>query len=219
MLPSVSCLKHTGQARNLSRMLAPKKQERRLKTVVYEKFGWVHSKILGYAKGTSPFVARLWFIFLNSLCRFAFVDFTSIEDATAALINPKNHHLNGRTLVVEYAGADAVRRGAPRSARPIDGGFKGRGGRRPPRADNPRYKSDRLPRQAEEQPKTTETAETVEPRQRKSWDGKDSPAKVDTVHGVRHKGPKTRPKPGAALALAKRESVAIVPSQGKKITF
>lgn len=31
--------------------------------------------------------------------------------------------------------------------------------------------------------------------------------------------PRGRPKPGAALALAKRESAAIVPSQGQKITF
>jgi len=31
--------------------------------------------------------------------------------------------------------------------------------------------------------------------------------------------PKGRPKPGAALALAKRESAAIVPSLGQKITF
>ena len=31
--------------------------------------------------------------------------------------------------------------------------------------------------------------------------------------------PKARPKPGAALAQAKREVVAIVPSQGKKIVF
>ncbi|KAG9009117.1 hypothetical protein FRB90_008555, partial [Tulasnella sp. 427] len=30
---------------------------------------------------------------------------------------------------------------------------------------------------------------------------------------------KVRPKPGSALAMAKRESVAIVPSQGKKVVF
>ncbi|KAI5985574.1 hypothetical protein EDC04DRAFT_3129610, partial [Pisolithus marmoratus] len=42
---------------------------------------------------------------------FAFVDFTSIEQATNALINPRNHRLKGRDLVVEYASPDAVRRG------------------------------------------------------------------------------------------------------------
>lgn len=159
------------------------------------------------------------YIYLSQCAsRFAFVDFTSIEHATAVLINPKNHHLNGRTLVVEYAGADAVRRGTPKSAKPVDRPeHKGRGGRRPPRADNPRYRTDQPPKQAEEQPEAVEAATTVEPK--KARDGKDRPAKGDNADGVRHKGPKTRPKPGAALALAKRESVAIVPSEGKKITF
>jgi len=223
MLPSVSCSKHTGLAKNLPKMLALKWKERRRKRqrmFGYEKFGWVHSKTLGYAKGMSPIAACLIFVFFNVLCRFAFVDFTSIEHATAVLINPKNHHLNGRTLVVEYAGADAVRRGAPKSAKPVDRPeHKGRGGRRPPRADNPRYRTDRPPKQAEEKLEAVETAATVEPRQKMPWDGKDRSTKGENVDGVRHKGPKTRPKPGAALALAKRESVAIVPSEGKKITF
>jgi hypothetical protein len=221
-LPSVSCSKHIDLAR---RTLALKWKERKRKRqrqrmFGYEKFGWVHLKTRGCAKGTPPITARLIFVFFNMLYRFAFVDFTSIENATAVLINPKNHHLNGRTLVVEYAGADAVRRGAPKSAKPVDRPeHKGRGGRRPPRADNPRYRTDRPPKQAEEQPEAVETAATVEPRQNKPWDGKDRSTKGDNVDGVRHKGPKTRPKPGAALALAKRESVAIVPSEGKKITF
>ena len=34
-----------------------------------------------------------------------------------------------------------------------------------------------------------------------------------------HRTRKSRPAPGAALALAKREQVAIVPSQGRRITF
>lgn len=38
----------------------------------------------------------------------------TVEHATSALINPKNHQLNGRNLVVEYASPDAVRRGAPK---------------------------------------------------------------------------------------------------------
>ena len=223
MLLSVSCSKHTGLARSLPKILALKWKERKKKgrrMFGYEKFGWVHSKTLGYVKGTPSIAACLIFVFLNVLYRFAFVDFTSIEHATAVLINPKNHHLNGRTLVVEYAGADAVRRGAPKSAKPVDRSeHKGRGGRRPPRADNPRYRTDRPPKQAEEQPEAVETAATVEPRQKKPWDEKDRSTKADNVDGVRHKGPKTRPKPGAALALAKRESVAIVPSEGKKITF
>ncbi len=49
-----------------------------------------------------------------SLDSFAFVDFISVEHATAVLINPRNHKLNGRQLVVEYASPDAVRRGGHR---------------------------------------------------------------------------------------------------------
>jgi len=215
-LPSVNCSKHTGPERNLLRILALKWKERKRKnqkTFGYEKSGWVHLRTLGCAKGMSPIAAGLMFVFLNVLSRFAFVDFTSIEHATTALINPKNHHLNGRTLVVEFAGADAVRRGAPKSAKPVDKPeHKGRGG-----ADNPRYRTDRPPKNIEEQPQMVETAVTAEPK--KAWDGKNRAAKSDKLDGARHKGPKTRPKPGAALALAKRESVAIVPSEGKKITF
>ena len=49
--------------------------------------------------------------------RWAFVDFTNTEGATDALVNPKNHFLDGRKLVIEYASRDAVRRGGniPRS--------------------------------------------------------------------------------------------------------
>lgn len=39
------------------------------------------------------------------------------------------------------------------------------------------------------------------------------------VTGKREREPRTRAPPGAALALAQRESAAIVPPQGKKIVF
>ncbi|KIL70378.1 hypothetical protein M378DRAFT_175623 [Amanita muscaria Koide BX008] len=46
----------------------------------------------------------------SGLCKgFAFVDFVSTENATSALVNPKNYLLNGRKLVIEYASPDAVR--------------------------------------------------------------------------------------------------------------
>lgn len=45
---------------------------------------------------------------------WAFVDFHTTVQATAALIDPRNHSLNGRALVVEYASAEAVRRGGGR---------------------------------------------------------------------------------------------------------
>ena len=53
--------------------------------------------------------------------RFGFVDFITTEQATAVLINPRNHHLDGREIVVEYASPDAVRRGGYR----MDGAKKG----------------------------------------------------------------------------------------------
>lgn len=157
----------------------------------------------------------------SGLCKgFAFVDFMTVEHATSALINPRNHHLNGRNLVVEYAGPDAVRRGAPKS-KPVDGTAPK--GRRPPRADRPqrtfdKYKSTNQSQETEEAADSHLKEEpVVESKSRKQRDDKERPAA--NLEGVRHKGPKSRPKPGAALALAKRESAAIIPSQGRKITF
>jgi len=143
----------------------------------------------------------------SGLCKgFAFVDFMTVEHATSALINPKNHQLDGRSLTVEYAGPDAVRRGAP----------KGKSSDGPIAKDrrNRDYQSKRSFTQPEEASESTDASKVA---------AADSdhilPVKERTSSGVRHKGPKTRPKPGAALALAKRESAAILPSQSHKITF
>ncbi|KAA1466475.1 hypothetical protein DENSPDRAFT_791159 [Dentipellis sp. KUC8613] len=135
----------------------------------------------------------------SGLCKgFAFVDFTKIEHATAALTNPKNHHMDGRKLVVEYASADAVRRGGGPNAKPRTPA----GGKPGPRKSIQR-EHDETSGQAEE--KKAVEAPRGQPR-------------VGRDHGRQGK---TRPRstPGAALALAKREQVAIVPSQGKRITF
>ncbi|KDR84131.1 hypothetical protein GALMADRAFT_219961 [Galerina marginata CBS 339.88] len=162
----------------------------------------------------------------SGLCKgFAFVDFMTVEHATSALINPKNHHLNGRNLVVEYASADAVRRGAPKS-KPADGTAPK--GKRSPRAERSKRTVDKYnskSKSAEHSHETQEVAESphkdeeplAESKPRTRRDGRERPSA--TSEGVRHKGPKSRPKPGAALALAKRESAAIIPSQGRKITF
>ncbi|KAI0036788.1 hypothetical protein K488DRAFT_81776 [Vararia minispora EC-137] len=117
---------------------------------------------------------------------WAFVDFTSIKYATAALTNPRNHHLNGRNLVVEYASPEAVRRGG--------GGGERRSLGRKAVADR---EEDGL---MEEEPL------------HEVYSGK--PAK-ERKGRSKH----SRPTPGAALALAKREQIAIVPSQGTRITF
>lgn len=58
--------------------------------------------------------------------RWAFVDFHLPEQCTRALLNVRNHTLDGRNLNVEYASADAVRRGGSQIA--VRGGGSSRGG-------------------------------------------------------------------------------------------
>jgi RNA recognition motif-containing protein len=161
-------------------------------------------------------------VLMRFIRRFAFVDFTTIEHATSVLINTKNHLLNGRKLVVEYAGADAVRRGAPK--------VKREEGAAPPRRRDTQSRGPRPDRPDRRQPQDSSWSKPKE-------DFSEQPAAVDDQqqqpvkyrygerdhraqsNGGRQKGPRVRPKPGAALALAKRESAAIIPSQGQKITF
>ena len=153
-------------------------------------------------------------------------------------MNPKNHRLDGRSLVVEYASPDAVRRGGG-GPRPKTGAPSGeaRQGRRPervgPRGLKQRDRSGIDPtgqdrhanndrggwkgsREASAQVGAVsaahEAAEVEAPRKKYEGSGTDGAS-------VGYKGVKGRSKPGAALALAKRESTAIVASQGKKITF
>jgi RNA recognition motif-containing protein len=172
----------------------------------YARSAWAHLRIAGSAKGAS----RSLFLHLGHTqptfvpIRWAFVDFTSTEYATTALTNPRNHHLNGRDLVVEYASLDAVRRGG------------GAGG--PQRTKAAREKSrnsqsdDARPfKRAVASEAQAEGSNEVEP-QRPVRAAK--PGKERKVAGKR-----PRPAPGAALALAKREQIGIVPSQGTRITF
>ncbi|KAG6850917.1 hypothetical protein H0H93_006743 [Arthromyces matolae] len=162
----------------------------------------------------------------SGLCKgFAFIDFTSIEHATASLVNPKNHQLNGRKLVVEYAGADAVRRGAPKVKRedgsaPPPRKFKSDGPAPHKRIDRSekRPRRDELPvdeGNEEQGEKAGEKASDDEIKAERRREGRDGFPEFEK----RQKGPRSRPKPGAALAQAKRESAAILPSKGNKITF
>jgi hypothetical protein len=130
------------------------------------------------------------------------------------LIHPKNHQLDGRKLVVEYASADAVRRGGgpghkPRKI-PTEGHSEGRPrskGRDSLVGDNANEKANMA----------TTTTTNAKPQKEKSTtaNGRGSDAFAKSKGHTR----KSRPAPGAALALAKREQVAIVPSQGRRITF
>lgn len=156
------------------------------------------------------------------VCRFAFVDFSTTEHATSALINPKNHHLNGRDLVVEYASAEAVRRGAPK------------GQKQKPQGDSvvPTEKAEKKPRIKKDHPPHKSRQPSSDEKEREVVMDVDIPESSTFPGSKRLEGdrwrdrgdwdkgkPRGRPKPGAALALAKRESAAIVPSQGQKITF
>ena len=157
------------------------------------------------------------------------MDFTTIEHATSALINPKNHHLDGRKLVVEYASADAVRRGAPKPKReegavPIRRKAPSRGPRGE-RKERQRIQASLKAKAGDAQegrPNQAELADNARPSKRRAYDGAEAGRRTYSsraTKGGKEKGPRVRPKPGAALALAKRESVAILPSQGQKITF
>ena len=170
--------------------------------------------ILGLNQCSIPSSLFFYYYFLSS---FAFVDFMTIEHATSALINPKNHQLNGRNLIVEYASPDAVRRGAPKGKSSDGPTAKDRRNRLPTRP----YRDFRS-NSSFTQPKEGSDADVGKfpVADSDSMNHTSSANERITSKGdVRHKGPKTRPRPGAALALAKRESAAILPSQGRKITF
>lgn len=109
---------------------------------------------------------------------FAFVDFDSAHHATAALIEPRNQRLLGRELVLQFAGIDAIRRGASR---------------------------DLLP-------------DYVPGRRRRRGGGE----KAGEAGGEDTQPPPTAParaRPGAANAAAPRQTYAIVPSSGTRVTF
>lgn len=141
------------------------------------------------------------------MLRWAFVDFTSIKHATATLTNPHNHRLNGRDLVVEYASPDAVRRGGVKDShrKPKNGPTKVQV--QPAQDDVLLPQMPTEPEGSREDSASEKTANTHSTRGSRS------------TMGNREKTRRQQPAPGAALALAKRESVAIVPSQGTKITF
>jgi len=128
----------------------------------------------------------------------------------AALVHPKNHRLDGRKLVVEYASVDAVRRGGGagsghhKVSSLVATTGKARREIREPVVGNRGERKSRRPET---------TIFTSGPRDEKSMDS--DPRSGASKNGTR----KSRPAPGAALALAKREQVAIVPSQGRRITF
>ncbi|CAO1618962.1 unnamed protein product [Parajaminaea phylloscopi] len=174
---------------------------------------------------------------------FAFVDFHTPAHAAASLVDPRNYRLDGRELKVEFASAEAVRRGAPKSfgtgnGAPHSGGRgkwpsprESTGGRR----GGPEWRSNndgdfRRQRQAGPEHAQGDASEAAEPLP--------SRAPAEGADGKRHKETqaerqarrereardgksKKRAKPGAALANAQRGKTGIDLSgeAGTRTTF
>ncbi|GAA5872187.1 hypothetical protein JCM1840_006346 [Sporobolomyces johnsonii] len=165
---------------------------------------------------------------------WAFVDFHLPAQATRALLNLHNHQLNGRSLNVEYASADAVRRGAlgTRAASKANGAARARGerdagagaGGAGKRKDREWDDSDVKAAAA-----AAGAAGTYDGPARGGRRGGGAPREGGFGGGREERGERggaprggksgERAKPGAALAMAQRASEAIVASTGRKITF
>jgi hypothetical protein len=132
------------------------------------------------------------------------------------LIHPKNHQLDGRKLVVEYASADAVRRGGGAGPRPKNVKASGGEGHSHRKKKLGSTVDDRADERDLTTMATTMTIKKSKPQEEEKGRRGGTFAKAKVTSGTSRK---SRPTPGAALALAKREQVAIVPSQGRRITF
>jgi hypothetical protein len=126
--------------------------------------------------------------------------------------------------VVEYASADAVRRGggAGHKLRKKSTEVHGEGHSRRHTRDS--VADDEANEKGSTTMTTTTTTTTTPSNAQEKGTAADRRSdtftKSKVTNGTRTwKSKSSRPTPGAALALAKREQVAIVPSQGRRITF
>lgn len=143
---------------------------------------------------------------------FAFVDFASTTEATQALLEPRNGRLLGRSLQLEYAGVDAIRRGASRNLLP-DYVPTPRRRRAPKPSDDAVDSEASAPADA-----SADAPADAEPDASDAGLGaRGSQGPPRRVPG-RSRGP-TRLRPGAANAAAPRQHYAIQPSAGKRTTF
>ncbi|SPO31704.1 related to RNA-binding protein rnp24 [Ustilago trichophora] len=145
---------------------------------------------------------------------FGFLDFHTVEQATCSLLDPRNTFLDGRKIILQYASADATRRGASKqqksaiaSKRPNElrvGFQRNKPKRIQPHSESPPPIPGSFNPNAELPKKHKETKqERLERRQR------------DASNPSTQK----RSRPGAALANAQRASTAVVQSTGTKISF
>lgn len=157
-------------------------------------------------------------LFMHILFSFAFIDFFSPAYATASLIDPRNSKLDGRELLLQYAGADAIRRGAP----------KGQiGGPRPKREGIQPFKR---PHREAFEPPVEVVKEILGPAPEIGSFDPDAPlpkkhkeTKEERIkrREIQNAMPNRRAKPGAALANTPRGKTGIVVDApvGIKTTF
>ncbi|KLT44649.1 hypothetical protein CC85DRAFT_307043 [Cutaneotrichosporon oleaginosum] len=161
---------------------------------------------------------------------FAFWDFKSPVYARAALMNKKNHFLRGHKLTLQYASQEATKRaGGKRNrddARPGPAKFQRR--ERAPRYfenGDGEHASAPVPTSAPAHTDfKSEAAAQARIAAMVSGEGGGESGGGDERRDKRDKRGKKwestgRPRPGAALMMAKREKVGIVESAGSKITF
>ncbi|GAA5987017.1 hypothetical protein JCM10908_000993 [Rhodotorula pacifica] len=180
---------------------------------------------------------------------WAFVDFHLPAQATRALLNLHNHQLNGRKLNVEFASAEAVRRGGlgtrsavkrQRSQREQDGegedergdgGYEGRGRGSPPRGGRRQDRHGGAEASSFGDVDVRALAIDAGSSAGAGSYGGPPPPRRSRDFGASASGERPprrekeplpggkRAKPGAALAMAQRASEAIVQSTGRKTTF
>lgn len=150
---------------------------------------------------------------------FAFVDFETVTHATQALIEPRNGRLLGRALQLEFAGVDAVRRGASRDLLPD---YVPTTRRRRRAGDDARGDANGVGGDAAGTPSTHPAPAEDGPA---AWPERDRAAlpKQQQAAPARRSQGKARAgvrlRPGAANAQAPRQQYAIRPSEGKRTTF
>ncbi|KAF9097396.1 hypothetical protein BGX23_008956 [Mortierella sp. AD031] len=144
---------------------------------------------------------------------FAYIDYMNEESATAALMNPSKHFLDGRKINIEYASAEATLKGNPREYRKRkreeeDAAAIARGEVPPSQLEGgANYDPEAAAAEAAEEERRKFNAEQKAKRQRRQ----PGEAPVKKLQGHQ--------RPGLALANAQRAPQGIVEFKGNKVTF
>lgn len=157
--------------------------------------------------------------------RFAFWDFKAPVYARAALMNKKNHFLRGSKLTLQYASQEATKRAGGKRKRDDDARPAKRQHRehrehreRPPRYFEGNGEAESAPAHAPTQDFKSEAAAQARIAAMVSGGGGEERSEKRDKRGMKWEST-GRPRPGAGLAMAKKQKVGIVESAGSKITF